>query len=142
MVIADEGLAIETLLRKRTGEQAEHQLVRVLPGTVGQILEHRLVDADAVILQIVPGNSHSRFKVLIADGVAVGGQVFDFPVTNPLPHGGDSSQPCVVFVPRLAGNLHSHAGVLRLHFMERFVEHGVEALERLPNCAAVDNHLV
>ena len=59
MVSADEGITIKAL---------------------------RLVDADAVILQIVPGNRHSRFKVLIADSVAVGGQVFDFPVTNPLPH--------------------------------------------------------
>ena len=40
MVSADEGITIKALLRERTGEQAEHQLVRVLPGTVGQILEH------------------------------------------------------------------------------------------------------
>ena len=72
MVVADEGLAIEAQLSKGAGKQAEHQLVRVFPGAVGQILEHGLVDADAVILQIVPGDGHGGLKVLVADGVAVG----------------------------------------------------------------------
>ena len=43
----------------------------------------------AVILQIVAGNGHGGLEVLVADGVAIGGQVFDLPVPDPLPHRGD-----------------------------------------------------
>ena len=77
-------------------EQFEHEQVRVLPGRSGQPLDHRRVDPDLVVLDVVPVDLHGRLEVFVHDLVMERGQVLDHPVAEPFLHHGEVPEPLVI----------------------------------------------
>ena len=64
-------------------------------GGLAEHLNGRIVEADLVVLDRVAVYADSQLEVLVLDGVGGAGEVLDLALTDPLPHAGDVTEPCV-----------------------------------------------
>lgn len=56
-------------------ERPEHKLIRMEPGLRAHVAEHRAVDADLIVLDIVALHGDRHLELFVLDAVLVGLQV-------------------------------------------------------------------
>ena len=95
VVGSEERLAVVALLGEAVGQQTVDQLVGMQRGGLAEHLNGRIVEADLVVLDRVAVYADSQLEVLVLDGVGGAGEVLDLALTDPLPHAGDVTEPCV-----------------------------------------------